>query len=96
MLLQASETRVSKTCSLVSIDSFCYPRLTVLCDFENDPAIRGATSPTGTLLILYVSCYEFIDFVQVCTTRSLIPCWCPAEVLQFVILCLLLFVAVFS
>ena len=65
----------------MSIDSFCYSGLMVLCDFENDPAIRGATSPLGALLILYVSCYEFIDFVQVCTTRSLVRCWCPAEVL---------------
>lgn len=35
----------------------------MLCDFENDLAIRGATSPPGAVLILYVSCYGFIDFV---------------------------------
>ena len=66
----------------------------VLCDFENDPAIRGATSPPGALLILYSSCYEFIEFVQVCITCSLVRCWCPAEVLYF--LYVLLSVAMFS
>ena len=65
----------------VSIDSFCYSGLMVLCDFDNDPAIREATSPPGALLILYVSCYEFIDFVYVCTTCALVRYWCPAEVL---------------